>query len=78
MSEKDWLKKFDETCDEFKWFWDEYGYDWDLLMQFRAKEKVISMQSLMNDAWFKLPDCKFNINVNPKGWSQFLDLLEAI
>lgn len=78
MKEKEWLQKFDETNEEFKWFWFEYGYDWEYLMKLRKQEKVASMINLMNDAWFRLPDSKFNIISNPKGWSEFLDLLEAL
>jgi hypothetical protein len=78
MSEEKWLEKFDETYETFKWFWIEYGFDWNYLMILRGKKKVTSMISLMNDTWFKLPDSKFNIIENPKGWSEFLFLLEAL
>lgn len=42
----------------------------------RAENKPILALDLMNLIWFELPDNKFNIIANPKGWSTFRDFLE--
>jgi len=78
MNKREWLDLFDKTCNEFKWFWDVYGHTdrWVNLMYYRENEDVTLMKEIMDDVWFELPDTKFNIMINPKGWKEFLILLE--
>jgi len=45
-------------------------------MEYRKIENVTMMISIMNSVWFHLPDNKFNIIENPKGWKEFLYLIE--
>jgi hypothetical protein len=75
---QEWLQLFDKTCNTFKWFWTKYGYSdlWILLIMEREYENIDAMKRIMNDVWFELPDGRFNIMVNPKGWSEFLNLIE--
>lgn len=76
MTKQEWLQLFDDTKDNFKWFFDDYGYDWNKLLELRKAEDQDGMYSYMNNVWFELPDNQFNIMRNPKGWSDFLNLLE--
>ena len=76
MTDTTWFILFDTTKDSFKWFWLEYGFAWNELIRFREMKRKGSMINLMNDVWFALPDNKFNIVENPKGWSEFLSLIE--
>jgi hypothetical protein len=75
---EDWFKKFDETKDTFKWFWDQYFPGrWDKLLSLREEKNWNSMMNEMNDVWFWLPDGRFNIMENPAGWKEFLYLIES-
>jgi len=81
MTEKeteDWFKKFDETKDKFKWFWDYYIAEelWEQLMKAREEKDQNEMLCIMNGVWFDLPDGRFNIQNNPAGWKEFLYLIE--
>ena len=86
MTAKDWLIAFDVEHPKFKWFFLEYGFtkQWYLLMEIRSHEcecksdedRMFKMKTIMNEVWFKLPDNIFNIMVNPRGWSSFLNLIE--
>ena len=76
MTDTAWFILFDTTKDSFKWFWLEYGFAWNDLIILRDRKMRWSMETLMNDVWFALPDNKFNIVENPKGWSEFLSLIE--
>lgn len=85
MTSKDWITEFDLVSAKFKWFFLEYGFakEWWKIISYRnsATEEnydatVFHMKSIMNDVWFKLPDNVFNIIVMPKGWKEFLSLIE--
>jgi hypothetical protein len=76
MTKQELLQLFDDTKDNFKWFFDDYGYDWNKLLELRKAEDQDGMYSYMNTVWYELPDNQFNIMRNPKGWSDFLNLLE--
>ena len=77
MTEQEWLKRFDESKQEFKWFIDQYfPGNFSKLEHMRNMCRWSSMLNLMNDMWYKLPDDKFNIVEKPKGWSQYVSLLE--
>jgi uncharacterized GH25 family protein len=76
MEKEEWLKLFDETKGEFRWFLEDYGY-WKMIEVARLEDDDQTMLDIMNQAWFMLPDSRFNIMENPKGWSEFLNLLEA-
>ena len=79
LTDREWFQLFDSTRHKFEWFFDEYGFGlhWDKMMACRLREDREGALSVMNVVWFELPDNKFNIIENPKGWSEFLDLLEA-
>lgn len=73
----EWFKQFDETKDEFQWFIKEhYPSAWDELLRLRGLGLHSAMISLMSEMWYYLPDDQFNIKVNPKGWNEFLALIE--
>ena len=78
MSNEQWLQYFDENSHLFRWFFDMYFERsiWDQILTFRAMDDRASMLVVFNDVWFNLPDNRFNIMENPKGWSEFLHLLE--
>ena len=76
MTKQEWFKLFDDTKENFKWFFDEYGYDWNELMKYREEENQDKMYSYMNTVWYELPGNIFNIMRTPKGWNHFLNLLE--
>lgn len=78
MTNRDWLILFDQTHHKFEWFFHTYTFnsEWQALLAARDKEHIGKMKSIMNRVWFELPDSKFNIRTNPKGWVEFLDLLE--
>ena len=78
MTTQEWLDKYDESYPKFRWFIKDY-FTSDLLVflhHTRVKRDLTVLMDLMNNIWFYLPDSKFNIMENPKGWSEFLFLLE--
>ena len=77
MNEQEWLKLYDETKENFRWFITKYfPLRWERMERLRSENDQQGMIKIMNDVWFELPDNKFNIMVNPKGWSDFLNLIE--
>jgi hypothetical protein len=78
MTNKQWFNQWDKFHLEFQWFFIQYGFleEWEELLRCRDKEYKGQMLNLMNKIWFILPDSKFNVRVNPSGWSHFLYLLE--
>ena len=78
MNEQEWLEAFDAYKDNFKWFFKDYFNEevWTQLILLRENEDVVRMIALMNQVWFALPDGRFNIMEMPKGWSDFLFLIE--
>jgi len=79
MNDKDWFKLFDETKETFKWFFLQYGYEtvWEWIMNARSEQNKKMMLRYMNRVWVELPDNRFNIMENPKGWNEFLKLIEV-
>lgn len=79
MDEQEWFAEFDLKSKNFEWFFHKYGYTntWNVLLKLRTISDIQSMRVLMNEIWFALPEGTFNIIENPKGWSDFLYLLEA-
>lgn len=77
-NDKEWLELFDKTNTTFKWFFDTYFESevWEQLILYRNQENIQLMMGIMNNVWYMLPDHKFNIIENPKGWSEFLTLIE--
>lgn len=47
------------------------------LWNLAAVDKEEELYHELNEIWFSLPDNVFNISVNPKGWSDFVNLLES-
>lgn len=78
MTTFEWFEFFDQNCHKFKWFFEKWGYikQYNELLELRDKEHLGSMKTIMNKVWFELPSSYFNIRQNPKGWDQFLTLLE--
>lgn len=80
MDNKAWLELFDKTKEDFKWFFLGYGFEmeWMELEEYRkmGDEGIPTMLNIMNKVWFLLPDGEFNIIANPKGWKDFLILIE--
>jgi hypothetical protein len=76
----DWLNLFDNTKENFKWFFLGYGFEmeWMELEEYRkmGEDGIKSMLNIMNKVWFLLPDSEFNIIANPAGWKDFLTLIE--
>jgi len=77
MSNLDWFKLWDETSPKFQWFIEQYfPQAWEQLEVNRTKGNRYGMSNLLQLIWFHLPDNKFNIRENPKGWFEFLALIE--
>jgi len=78
MTDEEWFKLFDETSKTFKWFIIQYFgvYRWDELMFHINRDQKDKAIIIMNEIWFDLPDSRFNIIENPKGWREFLNLIE--
>ena len=78
MTDSEWFKLFDETKDKFQWFFKEYGFmkHWAKIIVARELGSRVNMMTQMNTVWYHLPDHIFNIRVNPKGWKEFLYLIE--
>lgn len=78
-SDEEFLAEFDTNLPVFQWFIEENFKPTILerILRARKKEQVQELKDLLNDIWFYLPDNKFNILVNPKGWSEFLSLIEV-
>ena len=74
---RDICKSFLEKKEDFKWFIIKYfGEEYfEYLIKLSESENG-RLISELNDVWFKLPDDQFNIIENPKGWSEFLSLVE--
>ena len=75
MTDQEWIAYFDEHKDKFKWFIGAVS-QWLPLKRARSARDRKQMTSIMNHVWFILPDNRFNIIENPKGWSEFLTLIE--
>lgn len=72
------LKDFDEGYPEFKWFIEKYFkptvIDW--LEKARKEQNASLLLTILNRIWYALPDDEFNIMKNPKGWTEFLRVIE--
>ena len=78
MDDKTWFELFDKSKENFKWFFLGYGFEmeWTELEAYRLDYERKSMENIMNKVWFLLPDGEFNIVSNPRGWKEFLNLIE--
>lgn len=77
QNELDWLAEYDKSYPIFEWFIFKYFPDSvQELLIFRNLNECGELISILNDIWFALPNKKFNIQLNPKGWSEFLSLIE--
>jgi len=78
MTVQEWIKQFNETKETFSWFIIEHFGKFMLSdIEFHvSRGEIDKARILMNCVWFELPDSKFNIIENPKGWNEFLFLLE--
>jgi hypothetical protein len=72
-----WLQDYDKSYPIFEWFIQKYcSTTIPMLKEAREQGNTPRMINLLNDVWFDLPDSKFNIIQNPKGWKEFLSLIE--
>ena len=79
MKTQEWLKTFDKNFPKFKWFIEGLFMGrifMERLTNNRARGNAQEMFTVLNHIWYKLPDNQFNIIENPKGWAEFLELLE--
>lgn len=79
MNDNEFFDYFEKTKEEFHWFFRDYGYGSEFSrLEALAKSKCKDdMLDIMNHIWFMLPDYRFNIMANPRGWKEFINLLEA-
>lgn len=77
-SDEEFLLEFDTNLPLFQWCIEENFRPKILerLLIARKKEQVHEIKKLLNDIWFYLPDNKFNVIENPKGFSELLHLVE--
>ena len=70
------LKEVCAKASEWEWFFTEYNCidDYNKLKQAITDDDMKTILSVYNKMWFDLPDGRFNIVVNPKGWQSFLQL----
>ena len=62
----------------FEWFILEYFGEQKMKELIALAElKNTRLLSELNEIWFRLPDSKFNIIKCPKGWVEFLDVVEV-
>lgn len=69
---------FIQTCEMFKWFIIEYFGEkaFLALLDLANNDEEEELLAALNVIWFQLPDNKFNVRENPKGWTEFLNLIE--
>ena len=77
-TDEEWIAAYDKNLPEFQWFIVENFKPilLEKLKRARINLEIGEMQVLLTEIWFHLPDNKFNIIENPKGWNEFLDLIE--
>ena len=72
------LKDFDEGYPKFKWFIEKHFTSeviaW--VEKYREAQDTVSLLKILNRVWYALPDDEFNIVNNPKGWAEFLKVIE--
>lgn len=73
--QQEWLRYYDENFHKFEWFLEKLPEQYTQLKDARKDINVKIMIQTMNNIWFLLPD-SFNIINNPKGWNEFLSLIE--
>jgi len=73
------IAKYEKNKEEFQWFIEKYfGIDMVKKLDILAEEKnQLLLFNILNDIWFELPDHIFNIMENPKGWKEFLEVIEV-
>lgn len=77
METPTFFEVFDRNYPKFKWFIEDYFPSAiPALERYRKEENEDAMIHMLNRIWYLLPDNRFNIIVNPKGWADFIELLE--
>lgn len=76
--EEEFLKDYDAKYPKFEWFIKKHitKEGQAKLKEARDKNQPQEIRMILNDIWFVLPDHIFNIKENPKGWKEFLSLIE--
>jgi hypothetical protein len=71
-------QEFITTCETFKWFIIKYFGEkaFLALLELANNDKTEDLLEALHVIWFQLPDNQFNIIENPKGWKEFLNLIE--
>lgn len=71
-------QRFLELLPKFEWFITKYfgQEETDRCKTLAEKNEESELLNKLNDIWFYLPDYIFNIRENPKGWSEFLSLID--
>lgn len=69
---------FLDTVDKFEWFIIEWFGELKLKhLKYFAGIRDERLMDELSTIWFELPDNRFNIMVNPKGWEEFLNVIEV-
>lgn len=72
------IERFNANKDKFKWFIEEYFPNKFIILEEMAKDgKGVELLAELNNIWFFLPDNIFNILNMPKGWGEFLNVVEV-
>lgn len=79
VSTTEWLLLFDQNYPLFKWFiYAYFGKEYvNELVEMRVNRENKRLYSRLNEVWFRLPDNRFNIIENPRGWREFLQVIEV-
>ena len=69
---------FLEHKGEFRWFIEKYfgSLKFTTMVQLAEEGKEDQLKAECNDVWFRLPDSILNVRERPRGWMQFLKLVE--
>ena len=75
---EEFFKLYDKNVRKFEWFIIEHFGPGTIyyLNKARQNEELDQLVGTLHQIWFHLPDNHFNIIKNPKGWKEFLELLE--
>lgn len=73
------LAAFDAGFPKFRWFIEKH-FHFNMIVQIeraREEENTLNLLNLLNTVWFYLPDNQFNVRCMPKGWTEFLNVIEV-
>jgi len=72
------IERYKEHREAIKWFIIQFFGEamMDTLDAACEVNNQSTLKAFLNQIWFDLPDNKFNIIENPKGWGEFLNIIE--